>query len=171
MADNPLEDNPEREHRIRIRAYHLWDSEGRPHGRSGEFWERARELTAMEESVGAGQLPNPQATGEDPTLPEGIEEAFLQDNLGEFPGALADQGERDQTPQTHAAHQSDRKAPPVVSRRKAGAEPAHAATGEKPPRLAAKKEPAAKTPDKPAAKSKPAGKPAESKPARAKGKV
>ncbi|WP_148360658.1 DUF2934 domain-containing protein, partial [Acidisphaera rubrifaciens] len=33
MTDNPLQDDPAREHRIRERAYHLWDADGRPHGR------------------------------------------------------------------------------------------------------------------------------------------
>ena len=27
---------------IRERAYHLWEAEGRPHGREAEHWERAR---------------------------------------------------------------------------------------------------------------------------------
>jgi hypothetical protein len=34
----------ERERRIRERAYFLWLKEGRPEGRSIEFWERARAL-------------------------------------------------------------------------------------------------------------------------------
>ena len=33
MSDNPLQPNPEREARIRERAYHLWEADGRPHGR------------------------------------------------------------------------------------------------------------------------------------------
>ena len=97
MSSNPLEDDPEREHRIRDRAYHLWDNEGRPHGRDAEFWERARELVGMEESAGSGQLPNPTTTGRDP-LQEPIEEAFLQENLGEFPSRFTDQGETQPTP-------------------------------------------------------------------------
>ncbi len=99
MSANPLEDDPEREHRIRERAYHLWIEEGRPHGRDAEFWERARELVAMRDSAGSGQLPNPLASGEVPTGGEPVEEAFLQENLGEFPDRLADQGEVAATPQ------------------------------------------------------------------------
>ena len=98
MSTNPLEDDPEREHRIRRRAYHLWNDEGRPHGRHDEFWERARELVGMEESAGAGQLPNPETAGRDPSQAQPVEEAFLQENLGEFPDRLADQGEVDPTP-------------------------------------------------------------------------
>ena len=32
------------EHRIRERAYHLWEAAGRPHGRGHEFWEEAVRL-------------------------------------------------------------------------------------------------------------------------------
>nr|HQT80282.1 DUF2934 domain-containing protein [Rhodopila sp.] len=38
---NPLVVDPEREHRVRERAYLLWESEGKPHGRDVEYWERA----------------------------------------------------------------------------------------------------------------------------------
>ncbi len=31
---------------IRVRAYHLWEADGRPHGRDLEFWERARHALA-----------------------------------------------------------------------------------------------------------------------------
>jgi hypothetical protein len=58
---NPLENDPEREARIRARAYRLWEEDGRPHGRDVEFWERARALIGMEDSAGAGQIPNPAA--------------------------------------------------------------------------------------------------------------
>jgi hypothetical protein len=96
MSDNPLEDTPEREARIRERAYLLWEQDGCPVGRADEFWERARELVGMEESRGAGLLPNPET--QDEKLPGvTVDEAALQDNLGEFPN-LTDQGERAQTP-------------------------------------------------------------------------
>ena len=60
MLNNPLQDNPGREERVRERAYHLWEADGKPHGRDVEYWQRARELVAMEESGNAGRLPNPQ---------------------------------------------------------------------------------------------------------------
>ena len=94
---NPLSVDPEREHRVRERAYLMWESDGRPHGRDVEYWERARELVGMEESAGSGLLPNPQNTPESPRE-TGIEEAELQENLGEFPDRLADQGEVKTTP-------------------------------------------------------------------------
>jgi Protein of unknown function (DUF2934) len=91
-ARNPLAINPEREHRVRERAYLLWEADGKPHGRDVEYWERARQLVAMEESAGSGLLPNPLDL---PASPReiGIEEAEIQENLGEFPDRFADQGE------------------------------------------------------------------------------
>ena len=91
---NPLEDSPARDQRIRDRAYHLWDEEGRPHGRDVEFWERAEALIGMQDSAGSGQLP---ATGPSSTETP-VEEASIQENLGEFPSQLTDQGETTPTP-------------------------------------------------------------------------
>jgi hypothetical protein len=92
-------DRADHEQRIRELAYHLWEQEGRPYGRDVEFWQRARELVGIEENPGAGLLPNPMthstvATGQ----PEGVEEAEIQANYGEFPDRLTDQGDREQTP-------------------------------------------------------------------------
>ena len=94
---NPLAIDPDREQRVRERAYHLWETEGKPHGRDVDYWERARELIGMEESAGSGLLPNPQTTP-DATRNTGIEEADIQENLGEFPDRLSDQGETQATP-------------------------------------------------------------------------
>ncbi len=110
MADNPLDDSDgKREQRVRERAYHLWDADGRPQGRDAEFWERARELIGMEESAGAGLLPNPMThetmlSGQ----PEGVEEAAIQENLGAFPDRLSDQGEWQPTPSPKAAKRERR---------------------------------------------------------------
>ncbi|HEY0181759.1 MAG TPA: DUF2934 domain-containing protein [Rhodopila sp.] len=94
---NPLAHDPDREQRVRERAYHLWEADGKPHGRDVEYWERARELVGMEESAGSGQLPNPQSNPNSPRE-TGIEEADIQANLGEFPGRMTDQGEAQTTP-------------------------------------------------------------------------
>lgn len=111
MDSNPLERDPEREERIRVRAYHLWEQDGRPDGRDAEFWERARELVGLEESSGAGLLANPMTH---PTMlngqPEGIEEAEIQQNYGEFPDRLADQGEWEQTPEARHSRRGRRQA-------------------------------------------------------------
>jgi hypothetical protein len=99
MSDNPLQDTPEREQRIRERAYHLWEDDGCPAGREQEFWERARELIGMEDSAGAALLPNPMTQQE--RIPGvTVEEASIQENLGEFPDRLADQGDWRPTPMT-----------------------------------------------------------------------
>ena len=47
MSDDPQKNTTERAHRIRERAYRLWEADGRPEGREQEYWERAE---AMEES-------------------------------------------------------------------------------------------------------------------------
>ncbi|WP_428375029.1 DUF2934 domain-containing protein [Lichenicoccus sp.] len=123
MAANPLEEDHERDHRIRERAYHLWEADGRPHGREADYWERARELDGMQSAGETGQLPNPIATGADPRLEDPIEEAFLQDNLGEFPDRFADQGESHPVPKGrapgHKAKSEPVKAPEPKTKKKA----------------------------------------------------
>lgn len=121
MLDTPVPNRSDHEQRIREFAYHLWEQAGRPYGRDVEFWERARELVAIEENPAAGLLPNPMthptmATGQ----PEGVEEAEIQANYGEFPGRLTDQGDRQETPQPRQNKRGPRKAPgkPVGSRAK-----------------------------------------------------
>ncbi len=100
MPANPLDDSDEtRQQHIRERAYHLWQADGCPNGREDEFWERASELVGMEESAHAAELPNPASLpGADPDRPRFVEEAFIQENLGEFPDRSADQGEHILTP-------------------------------------------------------------------------
>lgn len=107
---NPLANDPRHEQRVRERAYHLWETEGKPHGRDVEFWERARELVAIEESAGAGQLPNPQAHPE-MVRETGVEEAEIQENLGEFPDRFADQGEVQVTPKPKRKARAPAKKP------------------------------------------------------------
>lgn len=96
-ARNPLAVDPNRENRVRERAYLMWEADGKPHGRDVEYWERARELVGMEESAGSGLLPNPQ-THPASVAETGVEEAEIQQNLGEFPDRLADQGDVKPTP-------------------------------------------------------------------------
>jgi hypothetical protein len=76
MAANPLDiGDLDREQRIRERAYHLWDRDGRPEGRELEYWEQARTLIGMSENPQAGQM-SVVSKSDRP-----IEEAALQDNL------------------------------------------------------------------------------------------
>jgi hypothetical protein len=54
MADISLEQETIREDRIRKRAYHLWEAEGRPHGRDHEFWLQACAQIEREEQENGG---------------------------------------------------------------------------------------------------------------------
>ena len=98
MSDNPLEDDPEREQLIRERAYALWEADGKPNGSDLDYWERARELVGLSQSVGAGQKPIPSLDDPSVIVGQAVEEASIQENLGEFPDRQADQGERALTP-------------------------------------------------------------------------
>ena len=77
MTGSPLEISPELEARIRARARHLWELDGSPHGRELDYRENARELIAIEESAGAGELPNPM-------LPIYVELVGEREKLMEF---------------------------------------------------------------------------------------
>jgi hypothetical protein len=99
-ADTPLAPSPAHLQRIRDRAHRLWESEGSPAGQSDAYLERARELDALETNRPV-QLPNPTTIAE-PRKSEGvlIEEAALQENLGEFPARFTDQGDSLPTPES-----------------------------------------------------------------------
>jgi Protein of unknown function (DUF2934) len=74
--------------RIREKAHKLWEEAGRPEGRAAEHWEKARILVAIEDDH-TSLKPIEQASSEP---------LEIQDNLGEAPGALTDQGDRMQVP-------------------------------------------------------------------------
>jgi hypothetical protein len=145
-VDNPLETNPAREHRVRERAYHLWEAEGKPYGRDVEYWERARELIGMEDSAGSGLLPNPE-THPGSVRETGIEEADIQENLGEFPDRLTDQGEVQPTPTARRSPARTRPAP--VAAAKASAPTTKAAKPAAKAPASAAKSPAPKKPKRP----------------------
>lgn len=98
MSDNPLEESPARDARIRERAYELWQADGSPHGNDMEYWERARELVGMEQSGQTGQLAVPDIDDPSIIVGQAVEEASIQKNLGEFPDRSSDQGEHPQVP-------------------------------------------------------------------------
>ena len=100
MSDNPLDVTPERTAEIEARAKQLMQDAGGT-GSMDDFRERADELIRMEHAGTPGQLPNPMV--HDTTLHGAIvEEASIQENLGEFPGgsSVADEGEWRETPMT-----------------------------------------------------------------------
>ena len=41
--------------RVRLRAYHLWEQDGRPHGRNDQYWQIALRQVQAEERQDAGQ--------------------------------------------------------------------------------------------------------------------
>lgn len=96
MSDNPLDPSAAVRQAIEDRARKLWEEDGRPEGKLADYKERADELIRMEMAGNVGQLPNPE------THPAPVEEAFIQENLGEFPGAMNvdDQGDWRQAPMT-----------------------------------------------------------------------
>lgn len=98
--------------RIRERAYQLWEEDGRPPGRDLEYWERARELLAIEDNPGAGLLPNPASDPTKAAAPTDVEEAEIQENYGEFPARLTDQGDRQPTPEPRHSKRGRRKPRP-----------------------------------------------------------
>ena len=63
--------------------------------------ERARELVGMEESGGAGLKPVPDEDDLSVIMGQPVEEASLQENLGEFPDRLSDQGEHPPNPEPY----------------------------------------------------------------------
>lgn len=92
-----MTDEVDFERRIRQKAHQIWEEEGRPEGRAREHWEKARVLVAIEDD----------SSSLVPVKPEpAVEEASIQDNLGEFPTALTDQGDRRQTPSREAERQA-----------------------------------------------------------------
>jgi hypothetical protein len=87
-----MADDADLERRIRDKAHQLWEQEGRPEGRAADHWEKARILVAIEDD----------RTSLVPLAPEPVEEAKIQENLGEFPTAATDEGDRQQTPSRKA---------------------------------------------------------------------
>ncbi len=53
----------ENEERIRARAKHIWEREGKPEGRAEAHWEMAREEIAIEDNQSLSLKPNPAAEG------------------------------------------------------------------------------------------------------------
>src|SRR3954463_16607246 len=87
-----MTDDTELQDRIRSKAHQLWEEEGRPEGREMDHWDKARILVAIEDD----------RTSLTPVAPVRPEEAALQSNLGEFPTAMTDEGDRRQTPSREA---------------------------------------------------------------------
>ena len=88
------------EQRIRARAHQIWEQEGRPQGRERDHWEKARILVSIEDDKSSLK----------PVEPERPEPAQMMENLGEFPSALTDDGDRQQFPSAKAEAPAPKKA-------------------------------------------------------------
>lgn len=113
MSDNPLDPSPEHQAMVDDRARQLWEADGSPDGAMEEYRERADELVRMTMAGTPGQLPNPM-TLDKPMPGVTVEEASIQQNLGEFPGgsSVADQGQWRETPMTRDELRHGDPAPP-----------------------------------------------------------
>jgi hypothetical protein len=101
------------EARIRARAHQIWEEEGRPEGREAEHWEKARILVAIEDDDTSRKPVEQSASGQD------AEPAETMRNLGEFPTAMTDQGDRQPFPARESARQVEKAVKrPVKKRRK-----------------------------------------------------
>jgi hypothetical protein len=104
-----MTDDTELQDRIRAKAHHLWEEEGRPEGREMDHWDKARILVAIEDDR-TSLIP----------VAARPEEAALQSNLGEFPTAMTDEGDRQQTPSRQAERDTVEKDPASSRTRKRG---------------------------------------------------
>ena len=70
MSESSQENTRDSEHRIRERAYHLWQADGCPEGRAQEYWERAQASINDEDSeerapsVTPGEVPQADVAAE-----------------------------------------------------------------------------------------------------------
>ena len=55
--------NTEKQKRIEQRAYLFWQTEGQPHGRHEEHWDRAARQIEAEETVHVAEKPRKKASG------------------------------------------------------------------------------------------------------------
>lgn len=100
------------EARIRERAHQLWEDAGRPEGQAHIHWERARTLVALEDDKTSRKPVEPNAPAEP------AEPAEVTRNLGEFPTAMTDQGDRQQVPSRAAAREVDTSVKRPAKKRK-----------------------------------------------------
>jgi hypothetical protein len=79
------------ERRVRARAHQIWVREGKPEGRAEEHWNLAREEVSEEEGIEDTLKPiEPEGPDAEPLL--------AVESLGDLPGRLTDQGDRQDYP-------------------------------------------------------------------------
>ncbi|NHO32968.1 hypothetical protein [Acetobacter fallax] len=95
--DNPLEDSPKRDAKIRATAKELWIADGKPTCGADGYMEAAADLVGMEINPDAGQVPvdSPVPLGPDG---EPVEDARLQENLGNPGGHMNELDDKQEVP-------------------------------------------------------------------------
>ena len=90
---------PDKEARIRERAYEIWVREGRPHGRDAEHWQKAEaeiaaESGALADRAAAGSKPRTEAPSPPPVTPgaPGSSAAPLRSRRAAKPASGAESG-------------------------------------------------------------------------------
>ncbi|AOX19895.1 hypothetical protein [Kozakia baliensis] len=95
--ENPLENSPQREARILVKAKELWAADGKPACGPEGYKEEAADLVGMESNPDAGQKPVESPV---PISADGqpIEEAWLEENLGDPGGDMDKLGNKREVP-------------------------------------------------------------------------
>lgn len=95
---NPLIDSPKRDARIAAKAKALWEADGKPECGAEAYLENASDIIGMEEHPHAGEIPVKDLP--DPQFADvQVENAEIQQNLGEFPERQTDQGDHEHFPE------------------------------------------------------------------------
>ncbi|MCE0744172.1 hypothetical protein LWC05_09795 [Acetobacter sicerae] len=95
--ENPLEDSPQRDARIKAKAREMWIADGKPTCGPEGYMEAATDLIGMEINPDAGEIPVESPV---PLAPNGepIEDAKIQENLGNLGGSMDEQDDRQEVP-------------------------------------------------------------------------
>lgn len=105
--ENPLESSPERDARILAKAKEMWVADGKPASGPDAYKEAAADLIGMELNADAGQIPVEPPVPLDPNG-QPIEEAWLEENLGNPGGYMNELDNKRETP--FATRQDEEKA-------------------------------------------------------------
>ncbi|GBQ22647.1 hypothetical protein ACLRDC_06575 [Gluconacetobacter sacchari] len=95
--ENPLDSSPERDARILAKAKEMWVADGRPASGPDAYMEAASDLIGMELNADAGQIPVASPVPLDANG-QPIEEAWLEDNLGNPGGSMNPLDDKRETP-------------------------------------------------------------------------
>ncbi|NHN87290.1 hypothetical protein [Acetobacter conturbans] len=95
--ENPLEDSPKRTASILAKAKEMWIADGKPTCGPEGYMEAATDLIGMEINPDAGEIPVESPV---PLGPNGepVEDAKIQENLGNLGGSMDEQDDRQEVP-------------------------------------------------------------------------